>query len=215
MHPAPHSPERARRRRTAAAFRLAACAAALVAGSLLGAACASSQLAGSWRSPAAPAAAYSTVMILAVQSQEDARRRIEDAFATVVRLHNVRAIASHLILPEQEELDRARLESALSSYNADAVLVIRAAPVPQSAQSVGATAALFAFYGRAWQNPEAVGTGGRGLEVRLFDARSADAVWWGQTRALDLADFRHDLRDVAEDAVDGLTEDGLVPAITN
>jgi hypothetical protein len=199
----------------------------LLAASVLAllAACSSTTIVDQWQSPDFKGGPFKRVLVVGVTTEATVRRIFEDEFVRQLRARGTEAVASYTLIPEDGQVDRARLERAVKEAGADGVIVTRVVKVEQKTQVVPGTPAfpgfgtdIYGFYGTGWggvwtgyASPPAVFQYEEvRAETKLFDARSAQLVWAAQSDIFAPTDARKDSADFASRIIAALAARKLV-----
>jgi hypothetical protein len=199
----------------------------LLAASVLAllAACSSNTIVDQWQRPDFKGGPFKRVLVVGVTTEATVRRIFEDEFVRQLRARGTEAVASYTLIPEDGQVDRARLERAVKEAGADGVIVTRVVKVEQKTQVVPGTPAfpgfgtdIYGFYGTGWggvwtgyASPPAVFQYEEvRAETKLFDARSAQLVWAAQSDIFAPTDARKDSADFASRIIAALAARKLV-----
>jgi hypothetical protein len=199
----------------------------LLAASVLAllAACSSTTIVDQWQSPDFKGGPFKRVLVVGVTTEATVRRIFEDEFVRQLRARGTEAVASYTLIPEDGQVDRARLERAVKEAGADGVIVTRVVKVEQKTQVMPGTPAfpgfgtdIYGFYGTGWggvwtgyASPPAVFQYEEvRAETKLFDARSAQLVWAAQSDIFAPTDARKDSADFASRIIAALAARKLV-----
>jgi hypothetical protein len=199
----------------------------LLAASVLAllAACSSTTIVDQWQRPDFKGGPFKRVLVVGVTTEATVRRIFEDEFVRQLRARGTEAVASYTLIPEDGQVDRARLERAVKEAGADGVIVTRVVKVEQKTQVMPGTPAfpgfgtdIYGFYGTGWggvwtgyASPPAVFQYEEvRAETKLFDARSAQLVWAAQSDIFAPTDARKDSADFASRIIAALAARKLV-----
>jgi hypothetical protein len=87
--------------------------------------CASTRIVNQWSNPDHGSTRFARVLVIGVSKQPSLRRAFEDEFVSRLKAEGMDAVSSYRFLPEDGQVDEARLQEAVKQANADAVLVSR------------------------------------------------------------------------------------------
>lgn len=87
--------------------------------------CASTQIVNQWRNPDYVSPRFNRVMVIGVSNQPSIRRTFEDELVARLKEAGVDALPSYRYIPEDGQVDEARLRQAVAEANADAVIITR------------------------------------------------------------------------------------------
>jgi hypothetical protein len=183
----------------------------------------------SWQRDGSGGRAYRRILLFDVSRRPLIRRDIESAFVEQLHARGVDAVASGDYLPETSKAQRDIFEKVLANSRADAVLVTRladvrrrdevaagpAGSVPALSPMPEGVSGLYEYYQWAWDRvydpPQVLGGEAVTVESRLFDAKDAQVVWAGATRAQELShDLKKDITALAKAVLSDLVRGGLV-----
>jgi hypothetical protein len=170
-------------------------AGALLLGSLLGG-CSSTTLSGSWRDPQWSGAPLRSVLVIGVAQSPGHRRIFEDGFSQALRAQGTGASASYPLLPEEGAIPNERINQAVTSAGADAVLITRVLRVQRNVQVTpgyvmpGYAGGFYGWYTGTWVTVPATIDQYEVLTIEstLWDMRSERAVWSGTSESTDVKD---------------------------
>ena len=150
----------------------------LVALSLIVLSCRTTKLTDTWTPKDHVGAPYERLMVVGLARSPSRRAEYENAFADKVGNHGVLAIASVNVVPKLGDVDGETVESWLSEYRLDGVVVTRVNTVKPARKYVPPHLELSGWYG-AWaaDTTRAPLDEDFYLEVDLFDAKTAALVY--------------------------------------
>ena len=163
--------------------------------------------------------------MVGVTKQAAVRRIFEDEFVRQLRARGTGAVPSYTLVPEDGQVDRPRLERAVTESRADAVIVTRVVKVEHRTQVVPGTPAfpgfgtdIYGFYGSGWggvwtgyASPPAVFQYDEvKVETKLFQAGDAALVWAAQSNVFAPTDARKDSADFASRIIAALASRKLI-----
>jgi hypothetical protein len=166
-------------------FAWAASLAALLA--LAG--CASTSLVNQWKAPDYSGAAPKRVLVAGITKQASIRRTFEDQFVLQLKVAGVDAVQSYTVLPEDGQVEEARLQKAVADAHADAVITTRLVKAEQKTQiSPGyygpvPTVGFYGWYSSAWMGvydpPQVYQYDVYTSETSLYHVSDNKVVWSG------------------------------------
>lgn len=175
--------------------RLTILGAAFAALALAG--CAPSRLLTQQSNPDYVGKPFSSVMVVAVTSDELLRRTFEDRIVALLGRRGVKGIPAYAAVGSRGRVEETQLREAVARSNAEGVLLTRVTRVDRSSGTIpGATVAVgvgfYGYYAGVWQTvdlpPEQIsGPSFTVSETRLFDAKTGMLAWTGivETRKSD------------------------------
>jgi hypothetical protein len=182
----------------------------------LAAACATTaptEITDTWRSPAFGAGPLTNVMVFGAGVEPESRRAVEDAFASAMSEHGMRATPSYRFFPNAIP-SPAVARDALVRRGFDGALF---AEMKGKDEKVTAKAwgCCVDRHDRAgvWQAPVAVGTDEVvTFETTLWDPRQTGSlVWAASTRTENPSSARDFAKSLVDEVVPALVEAGLIP----
>jgi len=188
-------------------------------------ACASTTIVDQWESPGYSGGPFKRLLVVGITKEATVRRIFEDEFVRALRARGTDAVAGYMLIPEDGQVDRPRLERAVKESRADAVVITRVLRVEQKTQVVPGTPVLPGFgtdvyghYGTGWggvwtgyASPPAVFQYDEvKAETKLFDARNAALVWAAQSDVFSPTDARKDSADFAARIIAALASRKLI-----
>jgi len=194
--------------------------AALVGVELLLGACASTQLVNAWKDSQYAGPPLSRILVIGVTKQSGIRRTFEDIFAERLRAHQVEAVQSYTLIPEDGEVSRDRLAQAVEQSGADGVLITRLLKVDRQTQIYAGTyggapfMGFYGFYSSAWigfyEPPQVYTYDVVTSETSLFEAKTNRLIWSGTTETFSPRDVKKDTQEFASVIIKALAEQGLI-----
>ena len=196
-----------------------------VAGLALLTACASTTIVDQWESPRYSGGPFKRLLVVGITKEATVRRIFEDEFVRALRVRGTDAVAGYMLIPEDGQVDRPRLERAVKESRADGVVITRVLRVEKKTQVVPGTPVLPGFgtdvyghYGTGWggiwtgyASPPAVFQYDEvKAETKLFDARNAALVWAAQSDVFSPTDARKDSADFAARIIAALASRKLI-----
>ena len=148
----------------------------LVLFALVALSCQTNKLVGTFAAPRDYSGApYGRLMIVGLGANPQGRDRYENAFVDKLANYGVVAVASVNLVPKIEDIDRQTVESWLSRFTLDGVIVTRVTTTKPPRHYVPPHLSLGGWYG-AWGMESEVAPGGEKffLETDLFDAKTEE-----------------------------------------
>src|SRR5262245_26257610 len=133
-------------------FVLAIAVAFVVAG------CAATKIVTEWSNPDYASPRFKKILVIGVSKQPSIRRTFEEEFVNKLKAAGVDAVPSYIYIPEDGQVDEARLHEAVRKANADAVIVTRLVRVEKKTEvspgfyqpAPAATLGYYGGYSTAW-----------------------------------------------------------------
>ena len=184
--------------------------------------CASTKIVNQWHNPEYAAPRFNRVLVIGVSKQPSIRRAFEDEFVAKLREAGVDAVPSYRYIPEDGQVDEARLQEAVRSANADGVLITRLVRVetktnvspgyyyPAPALTVG----LYPGYSAAWlgyyEPPRVYQYDVYISETSLYDMRTNQLVWSGTAETRAPGDINKEIKRYVDTVVKTLRKEHLL-----
>ncbi len=187
---------------------------------LLIGACASTQLVNTWKDSRYSGQQLKKILVIAVTKQSGIRRTFEDIFVQRLQIHGVEAIQSYMLIAEDGEVPKPRLEQAVQQSGVDAVLISRLVKIDRQTQIYPGTYAgppfmgFYGFYSSAWigfyDPPQVYTYDVVTAETSLFEAKTNQLIWSGTTETFSPRDVKKDTQEFAAVIIKALAEQGLI-----
>jgi hypothetical protein len=184
---------------------------------LAAAACATTaptDITDTWRSPAYVAGPLTNVMVFGAGVEPESRHAVEDALASAMSEHGMRATPSYRLFPDAVPSPAVARDTLLrGGYDGALFAEMKDKDVKVTAHAGGATIGRHDLHG-AWQAPAWVGTEEVvTFETTLWDPRrTGSLVWLAATRTSNPSTTRDFAKSLADEVVPALEEAGLIPA---
>jgi len=142
-----------------------------------------------WSNPAHTSSSFERIMVGGAGEKTSIRRNFEDEFVAQLRAAGVDALPSYRYIPEDQNIDEARLNQAAKGAGADAVILTRAINVERKTE-YGPSYYPGTSFGIFGSNVGATWSGLYGApsirhyevytsETTLYDVAKNDVVWVG------------------------------------
>jgi hypothetical protein len=189
-----------------------------------GAGCASTQIVNQWANPEYVSPRFKKILVIGVSKQESIRRTFEDAFVARLKAEGIEAESSYRYIPEDGEVDEARLQEAVKQAQADGAIVTRLVRVEKKTDVIpgsyypapGATFGFYRGYSAAWLGyydpPRIYQYEVYISETSLYDTRTNQLIWSGTVKTKDPGDINKEIKDYVDIVVDALKSKNLLPA---
>jgi hypothetical protein len=192
--------------------------AGLIATMLMFAGCAATELVNQWSNPAYTAPWFKRVMVIAVSKQPTIRRNFEDAFVAQLKAAGVDAVPSYQYIPDEGQVDEARLNKAVLAAGADAALITRLVRKEQQTNvTPGYYPPALGFYGGysgGWtgyyEPPRVYQYDVYISETSLYDVTKNQVVWSGMAQTTAPGDINKEIKNYAEITINALKEKKLI-----
>jgi hypothetical protein len=153
------------------------------------AACASTSLVNQWKDPEYAGHAFRRILVLGVTKQASTRRTFEDEFVSQLKAAGVDAVQSYTVLPEDGQVEEAKLVKAVETVGADGVITARLVKAEQKTQITPGyyqpvpTVGFYGWYSSAWMGvyepPMVYQYDVYTSETSLYDQSGGKVVWSG------------------------------------
>ena len=177
---------------------------------------ATTQIVNQWTNPDYVAPRFRRIMVIGVSKQPGIRRTFEDEFVAKLKALGVDAVPSYRYIPEDGQVDEARLQEVVKRANADAVVITRLVRVEKKTEvSPGfyqpAPAVTFGFYpgySAAWlgyyEPPRIYQYDVYISETSLYDMAKNQLVWTGTVQTTAPDDINKEIARYVDTVVDAL-----------
>lgn len=182
------------------------------------------QLVSAWQLPGYQPGGFKRVLVICVTRDSGRRRQFEDAFSYQLMGRGVTAISSYTLIPEDGQVPNDKLEAAIHTAKADAVLATRFLGTSTQVSytpgyvygPVGPAyyGGFYGFYGSAWGYdyvpPMATTTTVVTLETDVFDAAKLEMVWSGTTQTANPGTINQGMQGFASTVIDAMAQRGIL-----
>jgi hypothetical protein len=182
------------------------------------------QLVSAWQLPGYVPGGFKRVLVICVTRDSGRRRTFEDAFSYQLMGRGVTAISSYTLIAEDGQVPNDKLEAAIRTSGADAVLATRFLGTQTQVNytpgyiygPVGPAyyGGFYGFYGSAWSYdyvpPMATTTLVVTLETDVFDAAKLEMVWSGTTQTTNPGTILQGMQGFAKTVIDSMAQRGIL-----
>ena len=177
-----------------------------------------------WVDPDYASPRFRRIMVIGVSKQPGIRRTFEDEFVAKLKAAGVEAVPSYLYIPEDGQVEEARLQEAVRRASADAVIITRLVRVERKTEvSPGfyqpAPAVTFGYYGgysAAWlgyyEPPRIYQYDVYISETSLYDVNRNQLVWTGTVETSAPGDINKEIARYVDTVIDALKSKNLLPS---
>jgi hypothetical protein len=150
--------------------------------------CAATSLVNQWKNPEYAGGAFQRVLVVGVTKQASIRRTFEDQFVSQLKATGVDAVQSYTVLPEDGQVEEARLKKAVEDARADGVISTRLVRAEQKTQITPgyygpAPIGFYGWYSSAWMGmydpPQVYQYDVYTSETSLYHVPDSKVVWSG------------------------------------
>jgi hypothetical protein len=186
--------------------------------------CAATKIVTEWSNPDYASPRFKKILVIGVSKQPSIRRTFEEEFVNKLKAAGVDAVPSYLYIPEDGQVDEARLHAAVKQANADGVIITRLVRVEKKTEvSPGfyqpAPAATFGFYrgySTAWlgyyEPPRIYQYEVYISETSLYDVTKNQLVWTGTAETTDPGNIGNEIKRYVDIVIDALRSKKLLPS---
>jgi len=140
--------------------------------------CQSTRLIHTWEPKGFAGAPYERLMIVGLIANPAARSQYENDFVDKLANYRILAIASINVVPKLENIDHETVESWLTEFRLDGVIVTRLTTVKPARHYVPPQVSLGGWYGAWAAESQVISREGKFyLEADLFDARTEELLY--------------------------------------
>jgi len=182
------------------------------------------EIVNQWVNPDYGSPRFRRIMVVGVSKQPGIRRTFEDEFVAKLKAAGVDAVPSYLYIPEDEQVEEARLQEAVKRANADGIIITRLVRVERKTEvSPGfyqpAPAVTFGYYGgysAAWlgyyEPPRIYQYDVYISETNLYDVTRNQLVWAGTVETSAPGDINKEIARYVDTVIDALKSKNLLAA---
>jgi hypothetical protein len=175
-----------------------------------------------WTDPAFQGEPFQKIFVIGVAESDVGRRQFEDSFAAAISERGSSAASSYSRLPETDRLSEERVRQAIAGEDYDAVIVTRVLAIDEQQQYVPPRTytaprghrGYYGYYQTSWDVVHEPGyyttTTVVRLETNLYDARTAQLVWSGQSETFDPRDTADAIASMTQSVARALAEQHLL-----
>jgi hypothetical protein len=186
--------------------------------------CAATKIVTEWKNPDYVSPRFKKILVIGVSKQPSIRRTFEEEFVNKLKAVRVDAVPSYLYIPEDGQVDEARLNEAVKKANADAVIITRLVRVEKKTEvSPGfyqpAPAVSYGFYrgySTAWlgyyEPPRIYQYEVYVSETNLYDVAKNQLVWTGTAETTDPGDIGNEIRRYVDIVINALNSKNILPS---
>ena len=178
--------------------------------------CAGTKMVDQWTDPDFDAK-LTNIMVLSLSQSVKSRRWFEDGFQKVLQQQGFRSSISYKLLPENDELNKDMVKTAIADSEINAVLVLREVKITSNTtyRQVEASGARenFYHYVGSYGAPSAVETVEDQvvhLESNLYAVAGAQLIWSGKVELEKPKDRNTVLSEMAEKIIGEITATGFL-----
>jgi hypothetical protein len=184
--------------------------------------CSSTKIVNQWANPEYVSPRFKKILVIGVSKQPSIRRTFEDEFVARLKAEGVEAEPSYRYIPEDGEVDEARLRETVKRANADGVIIARLVRVERKTDVIPgsyhpAPAMTFGFYrgySAAWLGyydpPRIYQYDVYISETSLYDAAKNQLIWTGTVQTRAPGDINKEIKEYVDTVVDTLKSKNLL-----
>lgn len=186
--------------------------------------CAATKIVTEWSSPEYASPRFKKIFVIGVSKQPSIRRTFEDEFVNKLKAAGVDAVPSYLYVPEDGQIDEARMDQVVRQANADAVIITRLVRVEKKTEvSPGfyqpAPAISYGFYrgySTAWlgyyEPPRVYQYEVYVSETSLYDVTKNQLVWTATAETTDPGDIGNEIKRYVDIVIVALKTKNILPS---
>jgi hypothetical protein len=172
-----------------------------------------------WRNPAYAPAPFKRIIVGGPSGNISLRRNFEDEFVTQLRAMGVDALASYKYIPEDQEMDEARLRHAAQEARADAILFPRSVQTEQKTRFGPTFPFSFGIFGpnvgASWSGPAGSPSVSRykeyTSETALYDVAKNELVWSATIKTTEPENVQAAIKSYVAAVIKALDAQNLLP----
>jgi hypothetical protein len=183
--------------------------------------CSSTRLVNQWENPQAVPARFGRILVIGVTQQPAMRRLFEDAFVAKLGAEGVNAVPSYQLIPEDGQVDEARLQEAVTRAQADGVLMTRLLSVERKTEVTPGYYGpppvgwgFYPWYTAGWvgfyEPPRVYQYDVYTSETSLYDVRRNQLVWTGTVQTRTPTDLNKEIQRYADIVVKALKKEQVL-----
>jgi hypothetical protein len=172
-----------------------------------------------WRNPAYPTAPFKRIMVGGPSGNSSIRRNFEDEFVAQLRAMGVDALASYKYIPEDQEIDEAKLRQAAQKARADAILFPRSVQTEEKTKFGPTFPFSFGIFGpnvgASWSGPAGSPSVSRYKEYTsetvLYDVAKNELLWSATIKTTEPENMQTAIKSYVAAVVQALDAQNLLP----
>jgi hypothetical protein len=172
-----------------------------------------------WRNPAYAPAPFKRIIVGGPSGNISLRRNFEDEFVTQLRAMGVDALASYKYIPEDQEMDEAKLRHAAQEARADAILFPRSVQTEQKTKFGPTFPFSFGIFGpnvgASWSGPAGSPSVSRYKEYTsetvLYDVARNELVWSATIKTTEPENVQAAIKSYVAAVIKALDAQNLLP----
>jgi hypothetical protein len=196
----------------------------VIAVALVVAGCASTKIVTEWSNPEYVSPRFKRILVFGVSKQSSIRRTFEEEFVNKLKAAGVNAVPSYLYIPEDGQVDEARLNEAVKKANADAVIITRLVRVEKKTEvspgfyqpTPAAGVGFYRGYSTAWlgyyEPPRVYQYEVYVSETNLYDVTKNQLIWTGTAETTDPGDIGNEIKRYVDIVIDALKSKNILPS---
>ncbi len=183
-------------------------------------ACAGTKLTHTWVDETYHGKPVSDILVIAVTHKEDDRQSFEDKFVAKLKVSGVEAVSSSDVIPIPADLELKKEEilKVVNKFNNDAVIITHLVGVEEKESYTRPErnqGDYFGYYGWVFGYTHEPGYSQTNTLVRLatnlYDVKTENRIWSGQSKSLDPGSINQIIDDVIEVLIKDLKKNRLLP----
>ena len=185
--------------------------------------CTTSQVVSQKANPDYVGKPLKSVMVVAVTSDEIARRTYEDRVVALLGKRGIKGIPGYSELGKRGKVEEAELRKAIARSGAEGVMITRVTRTDRSKTELSGTevavgigwGGFYGYYSGVWSTVSApaqtiIGPQWTVSETRLFDARNGALAWTGLVDTKETENFNAALTQYIQVIFDAMVSDRVI-----
>ena len=173
-----------------------------------------------WRNPAYAPAPFKRILVGGPSGNISIRRNFEDEFVAQLGAMGVDAVASYKYIPEDQEIDEAKLRQAAQQTRADGILFPRSVQTEQKTKFGPTFPFSFGIFGpnvgASWSGPAGSPSVSRYTEytseTALYDVAKNELVWSATIKTTEPENVQTAIKSYVAAVIKALDAQNLLPA---
>lgn len=184
--------------------------------------CSTTALDSVWKDPHYQGGKLEKVLVIGVAKQQTNRRLFEDLFVAQLKTYGTDALASYTIIPSEEKLDKASVQSKIETLGVGAVLVTRLVDIKKERDFVPTSGYPTSYYKNDWYRGYTRSYGSIDvpgyyaqyevvtLETNIYDTQTEKLIWSGLSDTVLEDSVKVAIESVIKAIIKKLSDDQLI-----
>lgn len=183
-----------------------------------------SKIVNQWSNPDYASPRFGKILVIGVSKQPSIRGSFEDEFVARLKAAGVDAAPSYRYIPEDGQVDEARVKEAVMQAGADAAMITRLVRVERKTEvspgfyqpAPAVTVGFYPGYTAAWlgyyEPPQIYQYDVYISETSLYDVPRNQLIWTGTVRTTSPGNVDKEIRGYVHAVIDALKSRNLLPS---